>query len=308
MKKRVLIFSICFSLSCILPTYAEEYYQAKTVSEINETYYGVCPQYHWEEADGNWYYKDESGQTKYGKFYDDDGNIYDTGSNTDGRIILSGKNSSGEEFGPDGRLINKGVKGEERYQHMSGEYEKKKKIKFDGINDFLDFLEYYQTQYTLNDINLEFSLNTNSLTSTIGTYTYDREAVVKQILDKFGTLKGENDYEKIYDACEKIRTTFDYDLSYMKRSLPDSLSDNIGVCWQYSKIVSLLLDDAGIYNEIVAGKYKGADYNHMWIRCKVDDKWIYTDPTMFQSIGWSYYNINYQFYVDNYTNLKIIVS
>ena len=143
------------------------------------------------------------------------------------------------------------------------------------------------------------------MTSTIGDNAYDRDSMVTQIRNKFGPLEGTNEYEKIYDACEKIRTTLDYDISFAHSPLQECLDSNIGVCWHYAKIVSLLLDDAGIYNELVFGKYGESTDYHMWLRCKVDGKWIYTDPTLYKSCGWSFYNINYDLYADEYDSLLL---
>lgn len=144
------------------------------------------------------------------------------------------------------------------------------------------------------------------MASSIGEHSYDRNAIIEKIHDKYGHLEGENEYEKIYDACEKIKTTLDYDLNYSKVSLQECLDNNKGVCWHYAKIVSLLLDEEGIYNELVVGKYAESNSYHMWLRCKVNGKWVYTDPTMYKTLAWSYYNINYQTYVDNYKSLWII--
>lgn len=308
MKKRFLALALCLTLFSAVPAQAEEQTnsQVYVVMDMNNDYYALQPQYHWEEIDGNWYYKNDMGEVKYGKFYDEYGDIYDTGDNSDGRIIVSGTNSSGERFDENGRLVNQAMKDHERYHEMALKYEEGKSIKLKDVNDFRDFIEYYQTQYNLNKLDAKFSMNNDAFTSTIGNNTYNREAIIEQIRNRFGELNGENEYEKIYDACEKIRTSFDYDLEYVDISLQECLDSNIGVCWHYAKIVSILLDDAGIYNELVVGKYGDSTDYHMWLRCKVNGKWVYTDPTFYKSCGWSFYNINYGLYAEQYDCLWII--
>lgn len=305
MKKRFLILVTCLALISSIPVQAEIQSNSQTyvVLDMNNNYYASQPQYHWEEIDGNWYYKNEAGEVKYGKFYDEFGDIYDTGNNADGKIIVSGTNSHGERFDENGRLMNQAMTGHERYHDMALEYEEGKALKFNDVNDFRDFIEYYQIQYSLYNLDVPFTLYNNTMTSTIGNNAYDRSSIVTQVRNKFGTLEGSNEYEKIYDACERIRTTLDYDVSYAHESLQKCLDSNIGVCWHYAKIVSILLDDAGIYNELVFGKYGESTNYHMWLRCKVDGKWIYTDPTLYKSSGWSFYNINYDLYADEYDSL-----
>ena len=294
MKKRFLALALCFALISSIPVQAEIQSNSQTyvVLDMNSNYYASQPQYHWEEIDGNWYYKNEAGEVKYGKFYDEFGDIYDTGSNSDGKIIVSGTNSHGERFDENGRLINQAMIGSERYHEMALDYEEGKTIKFNDVNDFRDFIEYYQIQYSLYNLDVPITMYNDTMTSTIGDNAYDRDSMVTQIRNKFGPLEGTNEYEKIYD-----------DISFAHSPLQECLDSNIGVCWHYAKIVSILLDDAGIYNELVFGKYGESTDYHMWLRCKVDGKWIYTDPTLYKSIGWSFYNINYDLYADEYDSL-----
>ncbi|WP_373261982.1 hypothetical protein [Hungatella hathewayi] len=225
MKKRFSALALCLTLFSAVPAQAEAQTnsQVYVVMDMNNDHYALQPQYHWEEIDRNWYYKNDMGEVKYGKFYDEYGDIYDTGDNSDGRIIVSGANSSGERFDENGRLVNQAMKDHERYHEMALKYEEGKSIKIKDVNDFRDFIEYYQTQYSLNKMGTKFSMNTNTFTSTIEDNSYDREAIIEQVRNQFGELNGENEHEKIYDACEKIRTSFDYDLKYVDISLQECL-------------------------------------------------------------------------------------
>lgn len=197
MKKRFLTLVVCLTLFSAVPVHAEQINsQVYTVINMNDYYYALQPQYHWEEVDGNWYYKNEAGKVKYGKFYDEYGDIYDTGENLDGRIIISGINSSGERFNNIGRLMNQSMVGHERYQEMTLDYEKGKTIKFNDVNDFRDFIEYYQIQYSLDNLDVPFTMYNDTMSSTIGENAYDRNFIVTQIRNKFGSLEGATNMKK----------------------------------------------------------------------------------------------------------------
>lgn len=297
---------VTLSVLFIFDVKADTLPQANNIVIENENYYRALPKYHWEESNGKWYYKDEYGQVKRGKFYDEYGDIYDTGDNQEGYIIVSAKNSAGEEFDESGRLMNQGLKGSERFYNISKDYEKGRSIQFNDIKDFKGFLEYYQTQYSLFNLSSTYYIDSNSSISNIGANAYNKDLVVRQIMDKFGTINGDNDYAKIYLACNKVRELITYDESYTNKTLKESLDNNSGVCWHFAKITSVLLNDAGVYNELVVGKFQNSADYHMWLRCKVNNKWIYTDPTFFTSTGDEYFNINYQTYIKYYNNLAII--
>lgn len=95
-----------------------------------------------------------------------------------------------------------------------------------------------------------------------------------------------------------------YDLDYINADLQTSLTTEKGVCRHYTKCLKALLDDAGIQNEIMVGYYNGS--GHMWLRCLIDDEWIYVDPTAAKQIWWNYSNIPYQTVVEHYIPARSI--
>ena len=62
--------------------------------------------FHWECENGNWFYRNSNGNAKKGRFCDENGDIYDTGSNTDGHILISSYSTNYQYFDENGRLKN----------------------------------------------------------------------------------------------------------------------------------------------------------------------------------------------------------
>jgi hypothetical protein len=259
--------------------------------------------YHWEFFNDKWYYKDISGTITYGRFIDEFGDIYDTEGRADGSIIVSGSNSLGESFDKNGRLINTSMNNILKYKDMAIKYENGETLFFDSQKDFSMFIEYYTVQYRLSTYSGPYTLycSGNTFTSTLSEdMKYNRAIVIEEILKKFGPVSGNSDFEKIVNACDKVKS-IDYDTNYSNSDIITCLNANKGVCWHYAKIVSTLLDNAGIDNEKMVGTSQGT--YHMWIRYKIDDKWFYIDPIKYKSYGSTYANINYEEYLKNYVTI-----
>lgn len=258
---------------------------------------------YFEETDSGPIIKDKSGETRYGWQYDMVGNLYYM--TQDGKMIRSGTNSDGIYFDENGRYINPAMREAERNDSLSKQFESGKTLKFENQERLLDFLEYYSVQYRYLDDADNFTVINNSDGTKRITIPedrkYDREALIQRVISQFGPLEGETDYEKIMDGCQKV-TGISYDLSYINEDLEKSLTDGKGVCRHYAKCMKILLDDAGIKNEIMVGNYNGSP--HMWLRCFVNDEWCYVDPTAASQIWWNYSNMPYETFITSYVPLR----
>lgn len=254
---------------------------------------------------GTLYIKDKEDKLEIGLSYDNNGDLYYTGE--DGKLLLNGYNEYGMYFDEYGKYINKSTQNKEEYIELSKRFEDGNRVYFNTENELLNFLEYYSLQYRLIDYDGEYYVYTedNGQYSTAlskGQY-YDREHLRHTIISKFGTLDNEvSDYDKLLDVCKKISSVMEYDLGYTSLSLEKALADNKGVCWHFSKIAKILLDEAGIENEIMIGYYEGN--SHMWLRSLIDGKWAYIDPTLAGSAWWSYSNMAYRTFIDSYKPIK----
>lgn len=299
--KKIISMILCFSFVFNATTHAyHSDNNSNNIILLKDSVAETPNKYHWELINGKWYYKDDLGNVLAGRYIDEFGDIYDTEGNYDNSIIVSGKNSLGESFDHNGREINPSMVNSDLYQYMVIQYENGETLRFNAQTDFLQFIEYYTVQYRLSTYNAPYQLiqKNDFLTSTLADeYRYDREYIVNKIFTRFGTVVGNNDYDKIIDACDRVSQII-YDDSNTYCDVNSCIDTNKGVCWHYAKIASVLLDGAGIYNELMAGNFQGS--SHMWLRCKVDDKWVYVDPVNYKSGSHSYANINYQDYLKNY--------
>lgn len=252
-------------------------------------------------------YVTKNGNPIYGYTYDDNGNIYYTDFGSKTGILKNQKSHIGLSFDENGILIVPGYKyDEETYKGAAKTLEDGRSYNIAGRDMVEDFCEYYNKQYRLyNHMNVDFSIR-NDVYELIDMGTkYEREALRKRILSEFGSLSGATVYDKVLDGCKKINARLTYNAAYRERPLPDALDANQGVCWQFAKILGVLLEDAGIESEQIYGKYhyttKKSD-THEWIRYRDGDTWHYADPTITDG-DWDYADIPYGTYVKKYTQL-----
>jgi len=216
---------------------------------------------------------------------------------------------NGEVMDRKGNIINpSGTINLDGKLELSERYVKGEKLYFNSISDFDEFLKYYVMQYELNCIYKHFKYNIEAdgkITSILDkNQRYHREAIKGKIINKFGLPVGESNYEKIYNICLEI-TNMDYSLNFIMKDLDTALNDNSCVCWHYAKIAAILLNESGIYTEVVFGSLESnITEGHMWIRCLVDEKWIYADPTLCKSAWLGYSNIDYALYTKLYSAEK----
>jgi len=105
------------------------------------------------------------------------------------------------------------------------------------------------------------------------------EEMRQKIIETYGIPTGGTQEDILYTVLSEVRKTLIYDESYLLADMETCLSDNKGVCWHYGKIAKTLLEAAGIHCEVVTGILYGG--NHLWIRSKINGKWVYSDPTNF---------------------------
>ena len=258
-----------------------------------------------QDIDGHTYIVDKNGTIQYGWQYDSNGNLYYISSNG---MICSATNQEGIYFSQNGCFVNPSMNNPEKNLELSRKFENGETLKFAGKDEILDFLEYYSVQYRYQNDAYDFEIinhGNGSKSITIPeSRKYNREALINDILTKFGPLEGSTPYEKILDGCQKITNTINYDLNYINADLQTSLTDEKGVCRHYTKCLKALLDDSGIQNEIMVGYYNGS--GHMWLRCLIGNEWVYVDPTAAKQIWWNYSNIPYQIFVENYMPARSI--
>lgn len=276
--------------------------------------YFLCPldsyaseDFHWECENGNWFYRDSNGNVKKGWFCDENGDIYDTGSNADGHILISSYNKDYQYFDENGRLKNTCMRNNMDYESLAKKYENHNRLDFSDETEFKSFLNYYLLQYQMyNNGSFHVYFNRNSkdgsYSTTLGNQAnYDRNNAILSVLQRFGRLNAGNAYEQVNEACLKA-SSIKYDASSYNVSLQDAMKFNKGVCWHYAKVASILLNDAGIYTEVMVGNYKAMNGSiglHMWIRCLINGKWVYADPTLYSQFP-SFYNISYDTLMDRY--------
>lgn len=306
-KKYILTGTIAFTIlfGNVSSAYAEVNPEVvasfQELKELSKTEAGLT----YQDIDGHTYIVDKNGSIKYGWQYDSKGNLYYISS--DG-MIRSASNTDGIYFSQDGCFINPSMINPEKNLELSKRFENGETLKFSSKDEILDFLEYYSVQYRYQNDAYDFEIMNHgdgSKSITIPeSRKYDREALINDILTKFGPLEGNSPYEKILDGCQKITNTINYDLDYINADLQTSLTTEKGVCRHYAKCLKVLLDDAGIQNEIMVGYYNGS--GHMWLRCLIGDEWVYVDPTAAKQIWWNYSNIPYQTVVEHYIPARSI--
>lgn len=308
LKKILLSGTLAFSIvfGNISPVYAEVNPEVvssfQELKELSKAEAGLD----FQDIDGNTYVVDKNGNTRYWWQYDLNGNLYYI--EPESGMIRSSTNAGGIYFDENGHFVNPSMKNVEKNLDLAKRFDNGETLRLANEEELLDFLEYYSAQYRYQDDASNITIINNgdgSKSITLpAAMKYDREALINEILTKFGPLEGSTDYEKILDGCQKITNTISYDLDYITADLQTSLADGKGVCRHYSKCLKALLDNAGIQNEIMVGYYMGN--GHMWLRCMVGEEWVYVDPTAAKQIWWSYSNIPYQTLIENYIPARSI--
>jgi hypothetical protein len=158
--------------------------------------------------------------------------------------------------------------------------ESDQEIAFSSDDDWMNFAYFYINNYELNDCELLYYPEDNSITIADDD-RYDRAQVVDEILDTLGPVPGNTTTEIINNACQMTTDAIRYNPDYTHASVEDALLDGQGVCWQRAKICATLLREQDIPCDIVYGY---ADSNvlthkatHIWLRCKDGDNTIYVD-------------------------------
>lgn len=271
--KRIIIYGASFSLICCMPTMA-------------------ATNYSFAEENGFRYCVDQNGQIIIGTFYDEEGNLYKTDEQG---MLFNGRDENKQTY-IDGVLINPGTeKNVDINKDLSMRLESGETLIFESYEEAYQFLEYYYGQYQLYKQICPCEIYTiyeNGEQKYSISYfeAYDREKVAALINNTFGLVEGNTAQEKILDVLLKLRD-MEYDMSYQYETLERSLIDMKGCCWNYSTIGSYLLNKEGIYTECVSGKFMPTNESHAWLRCMVDGKWRYIDPT-------PYVTSNNPFYAD----------
>lgn len=272
--------------------------QCQTIKELSIDNYRL----HLKNIDGYTYIVDKCENIRYGWSYDSIGNLYYTELGSEAGIIKSGKNSDGISFDENGVYINPSFINVEKNFELSKRFEQGEWLYFENTEKLFNFFEYYEVQYRLSDSVENYRITHND----DGSYTvkipekakYDREDLINQIIEKIGDTEGETEYEKIYSICKNIGEYLEYDLSYITTDMETSLRDKKGVCRQYTKIASVLLNEEGIDHELMEGQESGAD--HIWLRCFVNGKWTYVDVTGARDKWRLYGNITYEVFTETY--------
>ncbi len=234
-----------------------------------------------------------------GYFYDVQGNLYymdDVGQ------LYSKKNSYGVFFDENGIMQNPAAVDIHTQRELAERFEAGETLVFTDVESYCNFFEYYTSCYRLLDDELDLSFivyDDGSIELTIPeSARYDRAAIRNQILQTFGTVSGETVKEKIESACQAVARKMSYDSAYVSVDMPTAITAGRGVCWHMSKIAHVLLEEAGVYVEMMSGFYDGE--SHSWLRCRGDGRYIYVDPTQWAAGDSAAGDIPYETFVANY--------
>jgi len=264
-----------------------------------------------ENENGVFYNVDRNGNILFGKSYTSNGQILYTMNEETGPskgkvgIKKDGVDENGLYYNSDGFLENPMAKNPERYEPLCKELEENGEIHVNSLKDMVSFFDYYDFQYSLNNIHndyFEFTGDNNGgyVVTLKDWYKYDREYVKNLIREKFGSLEGETIEERLLSASLKLKDMV-YDMDYESKNLVDSVNDMHGVCWQYAKIAQVLLEDAGYDVELWFGYYADSkDTGHCWLSVNDNNKIYYSDPTQACEYWMANYDISYEDYIRLY--------
>lgn len=250
---------------------------------------------HIENKDGNDILVDPNGKSRFGYGY-----------NVNGDLCLADEQGilrkdciyDGMKLDENGLWVNPGMENAEQNKVWSEALERGEILRIHGRDALESFINYYMAQYRLqeNCITLKATksseLSENFSLCLPYELKYNRDGLVDSIVDNIGMPIGNTTKELTLSAVNNVCDYFEYDLAYIKRTMGDCLRDRKGVCWVYAKTVKALLDRCGVQSEIMTGLTYGE--NHMWLRVRDGEKWIYCDPTEVDSCeSPNYFNISY---------------
>lgn len=272
-----------------------------TIKSVDNTnaYYIENDGLHIENRDGKDILVSFSGYTHSGYGYNLNGDLYFA----DKQGVLW-KDCIYDEmsFDENGLWVNPGMENAEQNRIWSEAFERGELLCIDGQDTLASFVNYYMAQHRLRENCI--TLMTTRRSAGAENFSlrlpyemrYDRESLENSIVEHIGMPIGNTTKELTLSAVNNVCDYFDYDVAYTKRTMEDCLKDKRGVCWVYAKTVKALLDRCGVQSEIMTGFNNGE--NHMWLRVRDKDKWIYCDPTAVESSGDSrYFNISYNSFV-----------
>lgn len=297
-----LAFAICLlGSSCVTEfnSLADVKSDTALVDANNEFEVGEANK-HFELVDESWIAKDKDNQNISGWTYDASGNLYL--ADADGKIYTD-ITYENKRFNSDGVYMPEGLWSTSRYEQMCIDLEDGKKVKIGATNaDVARFFRYYLKQYRLWDNVISIRVDWEN-----GAYVvelpedlrYSRDIVVAEIIDKFGIPEGGTSKEIVYDACKRVASNLNYDSDYNNINLSNCLNDSKATCWTYAKCVKTLVEERGIGIETMVGLYNNAD--HMWLRYRDGETWVYADPTAVDTTGqMNWHNISYEAFVNQY--------
>lgn len=255
---------------------------------------------HFELVDNTWYAVDRYNEKIHGWTYDASGNLYEAKEN--GSLYIN-ERVDGKYFNQDGVYMPIGVWNKEQFDSMCESFEKNKYVTVANEDEILKFTDYYLHQYRLwSDSNISFPFSKTASGNRIklpDELAYNREETVNAVLNKFGTPVGNNASEMMYDACKRVTDTLEYDAAYQNRSIDECLRDNKAVCWLYAKAVTLMLQNVGVEAENLLVNNFGT--NHMIVRARDGERWVYCDPTACDNIELERFgNLSYEDVVFHY--------
>ncbi|MCC8128310.1 MAG: transglutaminase-like domain-containing protein [Clostridiales bacterium] len=234
-----------------------------------------------------------------GYFCDMQGNLYYM---DDGGQLYSEKNSYGVSFDENGIMQNPAAVDIHTQRELAERFEAGETLIFADVESYCNFFEYYTSCYRLLDDELDLSFivyDDGSIELTIPqSARYDRAAIRNQILQIFGTVSGDTVKAKIENACQAVAQKMSYDSAYVSVNMPEAIAAGRGVCWHMSKITHVLLEEAGVYVEMMSGLYGGE--SHSWLRCWGDGRYIYVDPTQWAAGDSTAIDIPYSTFLAKY--------
>lgn len=256
--------------------------------------------------------KNKNGIIYNGWSFDINGDLYYTANISDG--ILRDTKYNTVYFDNTGKFINPAKDINNKFVDKLYEYESGHNVTFENIQESMEFMQVYWLDYSLNwgafNYNMHRHPNGEITITMPDEYMYNRQELENNIINTFGLLKSETAHEKIVEAVEKIKC-MNYVREYKFYGLDKAVNDKSGACWQLCKIIEYLLEQSGVETEIIYGQMainqNIVDTNsaHTWLRSKVDNRWVYYDPTMILLGNDSYIDINYTTICNRYIPMSM---
>lgn len=245
--------------------------------------------HHLVNENGNWYMKDINEEVVHGWSFDNNGNLYRSGTPS-GELVINGLDSDGNYYDTEGKFHVVDPSKLEYFKGLCPEFEANGSVVLGSKEDCVEFLNYYSANYRLHD-----SITLWNFPACEGGYeillnpTDNYDMIENKIFDTFGHIdKNLPTQEKVYEACARVIDYFEYDKAYTELSMNECIDNKKGVCWHYTKCVQKLLQDAGVEAECITGVY--GDSEHIWLRINDNGVWTYCDPTLVESAWWTFMN------------------